>query len=225
VSEGGKARPRLRFGLLDWNRKHLNSSRVEYILFEMSHITEILNAAAEGRQEAAEALLPLLYDELRQLAARQLAHEKPGQTLDATGLVHEAYLRLVGAQPPHDWNGRGHFFGAAAEAMRRILVERARRNQTFKHGGGRVRVEFHDELPVTHANEEHVLAVNDALDALIAHDPQAAELVKLHFFAGLSIEEVAAVQGISARTAFRNWSFAKAWLFRHLEAGQTLSDG
>ncbi|MDB5385316.1 MAG: hypothetical protein JWM11_962 [Planctomycetaceae bacterium] len=194
------------------------------ILFEMSHITEILNAAATGRPEAAEALLPLLYDELRQLAARQMAHEKPGQTLNATGLVHEAYLRLVGAQPQQDWNGRSHFFGAAAEAMRRILVERARRNQTFKRGGGRVRVEFHDELPVSHANEDHVLAVNEALDALIAHDPQASELVRLHFFGGLSIEEAASIQGISARTAFRNWSFAKAWLFRHLDADQTPSE-
>lgn len=195
----------------------------------MSHITEILNAAATGRPEAAEALLPLLYDELRQLAARQMAHEKPGQTLNATGLVHEAYLRLVGVQPHQDWNGRGHFFGAAAEAMRRILVERARRNQTLKHGGGRVRVEFHNELPVldansaSHSNEDHVLAVNEALDALVAHDPQAAELVKLHFFGGLSIEEVATIQGISARTAFRNWSFAKAWLFRHLAADQNSS--
>jgi RNA polymerase sigma factor (TIGR02999 family) len=161
-------------------------------------------------------LLPLVYDELRKLAAARLAGERPGQTLDATALVHEAYLRLVPATPQAAFNGRGHFFGAAAEAMRRILVESARRKARLKRGGDGHRVELQDDLPAPAAPIEDVLAVNDALDQLAERDATAAELVKLHYFAGFTLEQAADLLGVSHRTAYRTWAFARAWLFRKL---------
>ena len=181
----------------------------------MSDVTRLLEAAVSGDPNAAAALLPLVYDELRKLAAARLADEKPGQTLQATALVHEAYLRLVGSTQPQEWNGRGHFFAAAAEAMRRILVEGARRKRAEKRGGDLGRAELPADLPAREQDLD-LLAVNEALDLFAREEPQTAELVKLHFFAGLSIEEAAAVLGISPRTAYRNWGYARAWLYQHL---------
>ena len=180
----------------------------------MTDVTHILSAIEQGDSHAAAQLLPLVYDELRKLAATKLAQEKPGQTLQATALVHEAYLRLVDVEQAQHWNSRGHFFAAAAEAMRRILVENARRKGRGKHGGGRQRVELDGlelavELPV-----DNLLALDEALTSLAERDAQAAQLVQLHCFAGLSIEQAAEVLGLSARTAYRDWSFARAWLYR-----------
>jgi RNA polymerase sigma factor (TIGR02999 family) len=182
----------------------------------MSDVTRILNAIEQGDPQASAHLLPLVYDELRQLAAQKMAQEAPGQTLQATALVHEAYVRLVGAKSEQSWDSRGHFFAAAAEAMRRILVDNARRKQRLKHGGAGQRVELPDDLLSFERPEADVLAVHEALELLAQQDPQAAELVKLHFFAGLHLEQVAELLGLSARTAYRNWSFARAWLFRRL---------
>ena len=181
----------------------------------MADVTQILNAAEAGDPKAAAELLPLIYDELRKLAAARLAEEKPGQTLQPTALVHEAYVRLVGGDRPRDWDGRGHFFAAAAEAMRRILVESARRKRAEKRGGDIDRAELPADLPAPERDLD-LLAVNEALDLFAREEPQTAELVKLHFFAGLPIEEAAAALGISARTAYRNWSYARAWLFQRL---------
>jgi RNA polymerase sigma factor (TIGR02999 family) len=183
----------------------------------MSDVTRILSAIEQGDSHAAAHLLPLVYDELRKLAAQKLAQERSGQTLQATALVHEAYLRLVGAGRTPSWQGRGHFFAAAAEAMRRILVDSARRKQRFKHGGVFKRVDLGDEVASPESPDTDILAIHEALEKLTQHDPQTAELVKLHFFAGLSLEEAAELLGISARTAYRNWSYARAWLFRSLE--------
>jgi RNA polymerase sigma factor (TIGR02999 family) len=182
----------------------------------MSDVTLILSGIEQGNPQAAEQLLPLVYEELRKLAAQRLAHEKPGQTLEATALVHEAYLRLVDIDRVRHWNSRGHFFAAAAEAMRRILVEQARRKGREKHGGGCQRVtidglELAVELPVA-----DLLPLDEALTALAERDAQAAQLVQLHCFAGLSIEEAAEVLGLSPRTAYRDWAFARAWLYRAL---------
>jgi RNA polymerase sigma factor (TIGR02999 family) len=189
------------------------------ILMSMSPVTQLLDAAAAGDPKAAAELLPLVYDELRKLAARHLATEKPGQTLQATALVHEAYLRLVGGQVPQDWNSRGHFFAAAAEAMRRILVDAARRKGRVKHGGDRLRLDLEDVPVSTDDNQaDDLLALDTALDALARHDSQKAELVKLRYFAGLTIEEAAAALGISPATAKRLWAVARAWLFRHISA-------
>jgi RNA polymerase sigma factor (TIGR02999 family) len=182
----------------------------------MSDVTEILNAIEQGDPHAAEQLLPLVYDELRKLAAGKLAHEKPGQTLQATALVHEAYLRLVGAAGTKHWNSRGHFFAAAAEAIRRILIERARRQMTQHHGGGRLRRELHADDQVYVPTDGDLLDFDQALTKLAKSDPRAAELVKLRFFAGMSIEEIAEVQGTSARTVKRDWAYARAWLGREL---------
>jgi RNA polymerase sigma factor (TIGR02999 family) len=154
----------------------------------MSDVTHILSAVEQGDPHAAEQLLPLVYDELRKLAAQRLAQEMPGQTLQATALVHEAYLRLVDVEKAQQWNSRGHFFAAAAEAMRRILVEQARRKQRQKHGGGRERAELKEALLIRHAPDEQLLAIHDALDQLAKEDSQAAELVKLRYFAGFSVE-------------------------------------
>jgi RNA polymerase sigma factor (TIGR02999 family) len=182
----------------------------------MNEVTQILAGIEAGDPHAAEQLLPLVYEELRKLATQKLALEKPGQTLQATALVHEAYLRLVDTdQVPH-WNSRGHFFAAAAEAMRRILVEQARRKGREKHGGGRQRValnglELAVELPVA-----VLLPLDEALTALAQRDAKAAQLVQLHCFAGLSIERAAEILGLSARTAYRDWAFARAWLYRTL---------
>ena len=165
----------------------------------------------------AEQLLPLVYDELRQLAAHSLAREKPGQTLQPTALVHEAYLRLVGADPRQPWDSRGHFFAAAAEAMRRILVERARRKGRIRHGGGLRRVALPDAAMVTPAEDDQVLLLDEALTRLGAARPQAAKLVQLRFFSGLTVDEAATMLGLSPRTARRLWVFARAWLQRDME--------
>ena len=175
----------------------------------MSEVTRILSAIEQGDPKAAEQLLPLVYDELRQLAAQKLAQEKPGQTLQATALVHEAYLRLVGQS---QFNSRGHFFAAAAEAMRRILVEQARRKQRHKHGGNRQRFPLDSGLVADESDSEKLLAINDALDRLASEDQQAAELVKLRYFSGLSVEEAAETLGIPRSTAYVHWSFARAAL-------------
>jgi RNA polymerase sigma factor (TIGR02999 family) len=182
----------------------------------MSHVTELLNAAERGDPQAAGQLLPLVYDELRRLAARQLGHEKPGQTLQATALVHEAYLRLVGGGDEPRWQGRRHFFAAAAEAMRRVLVEAARRKRRLKHGAGLGRVDLDDECLAAEPPDEDLLALDEALEALAQHDRDAAELVKLRYFAGLSLEQAAETLGVSARTAYRDWAYARAWLCRRL---------
>ena len=183
----------------------------------MSEVTRILSAIDAGDANAAGRLLPLVYDELRRLAAAQMAREKPGQTLDATALVHEAYLRLVGPADDRRWENRGHFFAAAAEAMRRIHVEAARRKKRLRHGGGLRRGELPADGPAVTSPVEDVIAVNEALEKLVAADPQAAELVKLHYFAGLTIEQAAGVLGVSVRKAYSVWAYARAWLFRCLE--------
>lgn len=177
----------------------------------MSDVTQILSEIEQGDPQAAEKLLPLVYEELRKLAATKLAHEKPGQTLQSTALVHEAYLRLVG-DPNLQWNSRGHFFGAAAEAMRRILVESARRKARARHGGDRDRIELEDVPSVSRTDPRTVLAVDEALAKLSVNDPSCAKLVKLHFFAGLTVEEAADVLGMSRATAFRLWSYGRAFL-------------
>jgi RNA polymerase sigma factor (TIGR02999 family) len=190
----------------------------------MSEVTRILSAIEQGAPEAAGRLLPLVYDELRRLAACKLAQEKPGHTLQPTALVHEAYVRLVDADEARHWDSRRHFFAAAAEAMRRILIESARHKKRQRHGGGHARVGLDEAPDVSEPRGEDVLAVNEALEQLGGADPQAAELVKLRFFAGLSIEEAAAGLGISERTAYRTWSFAKAWLFRRLHPDEVIGE-
>jgi RNA polymerase sigma factor (TIGR02999 family) len=183
----------------------------------MNDVTRILSAIDQGDPRATEQLLPLVYDELRKLAAARLAQEKPGQTLQATALVHEAYLRLAGNDAAQRWDGRGHFFAAAAEAMRRILVEQARRKQAVKHGGEYARVDL-DEIRIG-GNEPRydLLEISELLDELAAADPKAAELVKLRFFAGLSGDETAAVLGISPRSVDLLWSYTRAWLYEKLQ--------
>jgi RNA polymerase sigma factor (TIGR02999 family) len=185
----------------------------------MTDVTQILNAIEAGEPQAAERLLPLVYNELRRLAAAKLAHEKPGQTLEATALVHEAYVRLVGpaAGSPPQWNSRGHFFAAAAEAMRRILVENARRRARGKHGGDRIRKELAQSEIVAPEVSDDLLALDEALERLTEHDPQSAELVKLRYFAGLTIPQAAEILGVSPRKADFLWSFARAWLRREIE--------
>jgi RNA polymerase sigma factor (TIGR02999 family) len=178
----------------------------------ISDVTRILHAVAGGDRGAADELLPLVYEELRRLAARKLAGEPAGQTLDATALVHEAYLRLVGSNAPGDsrWDGKAHFFAAAAQAMRRILVEAARRKLRLKHGGDRERVVL-DDIPAPERAEE-LLALDDALEKLDAEDPATAQLIHLRFFVGLPIEEAAELLGISRATANRQWAYARAWM-------------
>jgi RNA polymerase sigma factor (TIGR02999 family) len=187
----------------------------------MNDVTRILSAVAHGDPTAAEQLLPLVYDELRRLAARRLAREKPGQTLSATALVHEAYLRLVGSQDP-GWNGRGHFFAAAAEAMRRILVERARRKRRRKHGGSLSRRDSNpDDLADLDPRDPlEVLAVHEALDQLAEKAPRKAELVKLRYFLGCTMAEAAQVLGIAQSTAEEDWTYSKAWLRRQWFRGE-----
>ncbi|MFO0842571.1 MAG: ECF-type sigma factor [Gemmataceae bacterium] len=179
----------------------------------MQEISRLLAGLAGGEARAAEQLLPLLYDELRPLADRNLAAEAPGQTLQATALVHEAYLRLVGDQ---QFESRGHFFAAAAQAMRRILVENASRKKRLRHGGGRDRVELDEAHHQIEPPGDEVLQVDEALEAFDKVDPQAAAVVKLHFFAGLPLAEAAEVLGVSERTAYRDWAYARAWLARFL---------
>lgn len=184
----------------------------------MGDVTQILASIEQGDPHAAEQLLPLVYDELRKLAAVKLAQEKPGQTLQATGLVHEAYLRLVGkGESNQPWNNRGHFFAAAAEAMRRILVENARRKSAAKHGGGMARGELEPSALAAAAPSDEVIAVHDALDELAAQDKLAAELVKLHYFGGFSLEEAAELLGMSRASGYRVWTYARAWLRASLQ--------
>ncbi len=183
---------------------------------DRSVVTRMIEAVGQGDPQAAHDLLPIVYDELRRLAAQRLAHEKPGQTFEATALVHEAYLRLVGSDPERPWNGRGHFFSAAAEAMRRILVENARRKHRVRHGGGVDRIDLDRiDLAADDAPDE-LLALNEALDRLADLEPTAAEVVKLRYFVGLTIEETASVLDVSVRTANRHWAYARAWLFQQL---------
>jgi RNA polymerase sigma factor (TIGR02999 family) len=181
----------------------------------MTDVSRILSAIEQGDPHAAAQLLPLVYEELRRLAAQKLTQEKPGQTLQATALVHEAYVRLVDRAQAQQWDSRGHFFAAAAEAMRRILVESARRKQRQKHGGGRVREHEEKDIP-SPERPERLLAVDEALDRLATTSPQAAELVKLRYFAGLSNAEAASLLGISPRKATQVWAYARAWLREEL---------
>jgi RNA polymerase sigma factor (TIGR02999 family) len=185
----------------------------------MSDVTRIVSGIEHGDPKAAEQLLPLVYLELRKLAVQRLSQEKTGQTLQATALVHEAYLRLVGHEQARLWNGRGHFFAAAAEAMRRILVDRARDKQRLKRGGGRARVEL-DEIEIAaETGTPDILALDEALEGLAREEPACAELVKLRYFAGLTQEESAQALGVTRRTADRYWAFARAWLLRALGDG------
>jgi RNA polymerase sigma factor (TIGR02999 family) len=185
----------------------------------MTDVTRLLDAVRAGDRHAAAELLPLVYDELRKLAAVRLAGEKPGQTLDATALVHEAYLRLVGPADEKRWDHRGHFFAAAAEAIRRILVENARRKRTEKHGGDRRRDDLDPDRVTAPEAAEDLIALDEALGRLAAKDPQKAELVKLRYFAGLTADQAAAALGLSPSTADRHWTYARAWLRRAVGAG------
>ena len=178
----------------------------------MSEVTEILDAIGRGDQQASEQLLPMIYQELRRLAAEMLAKETAGQTLEATALVHEAYVRLVDTEAEQKWSHRGHFFAAAAQAMRRILVEKARRKQRVKHGGEHHRVELDDERLVCAVPADQILALDEALERFSKEEPEKAQLVNLRFFAGLSIEQAAETLGISRATASRHWTYARAWL-------------
>jgi RNA polymerase sigma factor (TIGR02999 family) len=189
----------------------------------MTDVTRILAAIEQGDSHAAEQLLPLVYDELRKLAAQKLAQEKPGQTLQATALVHEAYLRLVGGETDAHWNSRGHFIAAAAEAMRRILVENARRKKTDKHGGKRRRIDLSQAEPIAQADPDAVLDVDEALTILTGEDPEAAALAKLRIFAGLSVEEAGQAMSLSRANAYRQWTYARAWLHARLRDEPDLS--
>jgi RNA polymerase sigma factor (TIGR02999 family) len=201
----------------------------------MSEVTRILSAIDRGDPHAAEELLPLVYDELRRLAAQKLAHETPGQTLQPTALVHEAYLRLVasGDEPGAEqrWDNRGHFFAAAAESMRRILVENARRKRRVKHGGERRRVDLQDHDQASQAppdellaREDEILSLDEALTRLAQEDPAAAQVVQLHFFGGLSLEQVAEIVGVSRATAYRQWAYARSWLRCSMGEGEAPAD-
>ena len=182
----------------------------------MSDVTRILNAIGGGDSKAAQDLLPLVYEELRKLAAHKMANEAPGQTLQPTALVHEAWLRLVGTENPQ-FEGRGHFFAAAAEAMRRILIDRARQKLSLKRGAGAARVNLEDLEVASAADDDTLLAVDEALTKLAGEDPDSAEFIKLRFFAGMTNDEAAQAIGIPERTARRHWSFARAWLFREIQ--------
>lgn len=186
------------------------------ILLQMNDVTKILSQIEQGDQAAAEQLLPLVYEELRKLAAAKMAQESPNQTLQATALVHEAYLRLVDNQDEKHWDSRGHFFAAATESMRRILIERARRKKSLKHGGDRKRVDLDDAFPATDSDPDLILKMDAAISAFEKEDGKKAELIRLRYFAGLPLKEAAAVMGISAATAGRYWAYARAWLFKEL---------
>lgn len=183
---------------------------------EASHVTQILNSLQQDRGLAADQLIPLVYAELRRLAAQRLGREQAGQTLQPTALVHEAYLRLVDVEHQQQWNSRGHFFAAAAEAMRRILVENARRKSRIKHGGELVRQEFEEPQIAQPQLDFDLLALDEALDRLAATDEPAAQLVKLRYFSGLTVPQAAEAIGVSTRTAERLWTYAKAWLWREI---------
>ena len=184
----------------------------------MSDVTRILNAIEQGDVKAADELLPLVYKELRHLATRKMSRESPGQTLQATALVHEAYIRLVGAEA-QNWKGRTHFFTAAAEAMRRILIENARRKQRLKRGGDQKKVNLEDAEPAVAKPAEDIVALNEALEKLALEDPTKANLVKLRYFAGLTVQQAAEILGISQATAERYWSYARVWLFYEIKKG------
>jgi RNA polymerase sigma factor (TIGR02999 family) len=188
----------------------------------MSEVTQILDALARGEVQGAEQLLPLVYDELRRLAAQKLASERPGQTLDATALVHEAYIRLVDQRVGRTWDHRGHFFAAAAEAMRRILVDNARSKRSLKRGGGRKRVDL-DANVAGRTPREDLLALDEALDKFAVREQVKAQLVKMHFFAGLTLPETAEALGISLATAERYWAYARTWLFAEIEDAEKAS--
>ena len=181
----------------------------------MKDVTRILGAIEQGDANAAEELLPLVYEELRRLASQKMSQEAPGHTLQATALVHEAYIRLVGPNAP-SWSSRAHFFAAAAEAMRRILIENARRKQRLKRGADRRKVDLDDIDIAIEGPSIDLIALDEALSKLAKEDPSAADLVKMRFFAGLTLDQVAAVMGISRRTADRNWAYAKAWLYQQI---------
>ena len=187
----------------------------------VSDVTRILEAAQQGDPNAAHQLLPLVYEELRRLAAHKMAHEAPGQTLQATALVHEAWLRLVGKETEVPFQNRAHFFAAAAEAMRRILIDRARRKRAQRHGGGLQHVDVQDVPLAAPSDDDQLLAVNDALDKLAAQHKEEAELVKLRYFVGMTNEEAAEVLGISVRSAKYYWTHARAWLYREIGAPET----
>ena len=191
------------------------------ILSAMSKVTQILLRVDSGDPSAPAELLPLVYDELRRLAASKLANERPGQTLQATALVHDAYLRLVGENESQRWDGRGHFFAAAAEAMRRILIERARRNRRLKHGGKYQRIKLDDAAHSFNAHDDEMIAVNDLVDELARRDSAAAEVVKLHYFAGFTLDEVSEVLQVSRSTIKRRWNFARTWLFLRVSPDST----
>jgi RNA polymerase sigma factor (TIGR02999 family) len=189
----------------------------------VSDVTRILERVQQGDPKAAEDLLPLVYEELRKLAAVRMAHEQAGQTLQATALVHEAWLRLTGSDASKVWNGRGHFFGAAAEAMRRILVDRARQKARVRHGGELQRVDLSNVTIATEDNDETVLAIHEAIEKLAAISPQQAQIVKLRYFTGMEHAEIAEVLGISEPTVRRHWAFARSWLYAELK--KSLSTG
>jgi RNA polymerase sigma factor (TIGR02999 family) len=186
----------------------------------MSEVTQILCAIEQGDPQAAEQLLPLVYDELRKLAAQKMAQEKPGQTLEATALVHEAYLRLVDVAKAQRWQSRGHFFVAATEAMRRILIDRAREKGREKRAGNLHRVDLDDIALATKIAPDQLLAIDEALDKLVLDDPTAAQLVKLRYFAGLSVDEAGKALGIAKTTAYRHWNYARAWMHVELQASE-----
>jgi RNA polymerase sigma factor (TIGR02999 family) len=191
----------------------------------MSEVTRVLASIEQGDPHAAEQLLPLVYDELRRLAAQKLAQEQPGLTLQATALVHEAYLRLVDTDKEQRWNGRGHFFAAAAEAMRRILVDSARRKHSLKRGGRQQRVSLEEAISLNEQPADDLLALDEALTRLAQEDPAKAELVKLRYFAGLSVEQTAEALGISRATADRYWAYAKVWLYHAVTGGDEPAPG
>lgn len=186
----------------------------------MTDVTRILNAIEQGDARAADELLPLIYEELRLLAAQKMSRERPGQTLQATALVHEAYIRLVGAEN-RDWKGRTHFFAAAAEAMRRILIENARRKGRLKHGGGRQKAELHPADLAIEGPSDDLIALDEALTKLSKEDQIVADLVKMRYFAGLTLEQSAEILGIARRTADRYWAYARAWLHKEIAKGDT----
>jgi RNA polymerase sigma factor (TIGR02999 family) len=181
----------------------------------MADVTRILNAIEQGDTQAAAKLLPLIYEELRVLAAQKMSHELPGQTLQATALVHEAYIRLVGEETSN-WDSSGHFFAAAAEAMRRILVDNARRKRSIKHGGNRQNLSLTEDLLAIEDPKDDLLALNEALDKLANEDPKLAELIKLRYFAGLTLDQIAKMMGIGRRTADRYWALGRAWLYQEI---------
>jgi len=184
----------------------------------MTDVTRILNAIEEGDARAADELLPLIYEELRVLAAQKMARERPGQTLQATALVHEAYIRLVGSES-QDWSGRTHFFAAAAEAMRRILIENARRKKRLKRGGGQDRVEIEPSDLAIEGPSDDIIALDEAISRLAEEDGEVADLVKMRYFAGLTLEQAAELLGIGRRTADRYWAYARAWLYKEIAKG------